>query len=301
MLESYLQGFKAYLQLEKSLSAHSVIAYLHDVELLERYLIENGLPPNPLVLDRAQLQGFLETLARLGMASSSQARILSGLRAFYRYLLTEELLSADPTELLEGPKRSRTLPTVLSLEEIDRMLAVIDRSTPEGTRNVAILETLYGCGLRVTELLDLRLSHLYEDLGFIRVIGKGNKERLIPIGQEALDSLKIYIHQVRCHLHIAEAHADRVFLNRRGTPLSRVMVFGIIKDLARRAQIDKSISPHTFRHSFATHLVEGGADLRAVQDMLGHESITTTEIYTHIDREYLRDTLSRYHPLYRRR
>lgn len=300
MLQNYLQGFKAYLQLEKSLSPHSVEAYLHDVELLGRYLQEKSLSADPLRLDRAQLQAFLETLARLGMASSSQARILSGLRAFYRYLLIEELLATDPTELLEGPKRSRKLPTVLSLEEIDRMLAAIDRSSPEGPRNAAILETLYGCGLRVSELLDLRLSQLYEELGFLRVIGKGNKERLVPIGQKALLSLKTYIEQVRCHLNIPAAHADRVFLNRRGSPLSRVMVFLIIKDLARRAQVDKPISPHTFRHSFATHLVEGGADLRAVQDMLGHESITTTEIYTHIDREYLRDTLQRFHPLYRR-
>lgn len=300
MLQSYLQGFKAYLQLEKSLSAHSVEAYLHDVDLLRRYLEEEGLCADPLQLDRTRLQAFLETLARLGMASSSQARILSGLRAFYRYLLIEELLVTDPTELLEGPKRSRPLPTVLSLEEIDRMLQAIDRSSPEGIRNVAILETLYGCGLRVSELLDLRLSQLHEELGFLRVIGKGNKERLVPIGREALRSLKTYIGQVRCHLNIPAAHTDRVFLNRRGSPLSRVMVFLIIKDLARRAQVDKPISPHTFRHSFATHLVEGGADLRAVQDMLGHESITTTEIYTHIDREYLRDTLQRFHPLYRR-
>jgi integrase/recombinase XerD len=233
------------------------------------------------------------------MSLTSQARILSGVKAFYKYLAVENLISANPAEFLEAPKMQRKLPEVLDVSEIERMMGSIDQSKPEGVRNRAILETLYSCGLRVSELTGLRLSGLYRDSGYIRVIGKGDKERLVPIGTEALKRIDLYLDNVRCHLPVKAADSDTVFLNNRGTALSRVMVFYVIKDLARKAQITKKVSPHTFRHSFATHLIEGGADLRAVQQMLGHESITTTEIYTHIDREYLREVLRTFHPAFR--
>lgn len=291
-------GFRGYLQLERSLSGNSVAAYLHDVELLAGYLAGAGKPS----LEKAtagDLQGFIHEIAGIGMTAASQARILSGVRAFYRYLLMEDLVTTSPAELLESPRMKRKLPEVLTFEEIERMMAAIDLTKAEGGRNKAIVETMYSCGLRVSEVTGLKISHIYADAGFIRVFGKGDKERLVPIGKKALNCIGIYQQDIRCHLPVNPKYNDILFLNKKGGALSRVMIFYIIKDLARKAGIAKNISPHTFRHSFATHLIEGGADLRAVQQMLGHESITTTEIYTHIDRDYLRDTLQRFHPRYK--
>jgi len=296
MWEIYKKGFKAYLQLEKSLSDHSVEAYLHDVELLTQYLQLSGTLNNPAEVNLNQLQKFVKHLASLGMSAGSQARIVSGLRQFYKYCLLEQICTIDPTSLLEAPKLQRKLPDVLSYDEIEKLLNEIDMSKAEGGRNKAILETMYSCGLRVSEIVQLRISQMYLDVGFIRVTGKGDKERLVPIGSSAIKYISIYKDQIRTHLNVQPGKEDILFLNRRGNPLSRIMIFMIIKELARKAGIQKNISPHTFRHSFATHLVEGGADLRAVQEMLGHESITTTEIYTHLDREFLRKTLEQYHP-----
>lgn len=298
MWESYKKGFKAYLQLEKSLSGNSVEAYGRDLELLTSFLQEKKLVKNPSELELKDLQHFLQWIGELGMMASSQARILSGLRAFYKYCLLEQISANDPTTLLESPKQKRALPDTLSFEEIETLIGKIDLSKPEGTRNKAILETMYSCGLRVSEVVGLKISQLYPDLGFIRVTGKGDKERLVPIGSSAIKYIGIYRDQVRNHLVIQKGNEDILFLNNRGSMLSRVMIFYIIKDLAVKAGIQKTVSPHTFRHSFATHLVEGGADLRAVQEMLGHASITTTEIYTHLDREFLRKTLEQFHPAF---
>ncbi|MCU0335862.1 MAG: site-specific tyrosine recombinase XerD [Chitinophagaceae bacterium] len=299
MWEPYKKGFKAFLQLERSLSDHSVAAYLHDVELLTQWMQSTGQLLQPAAVELTHLQQFLQSLAGMDISARSQARIISGLRAFFKYCLTEQICQQNPTELLEAPKLSRHLPEVLSYAEIEQLIAAIDLSTPEGTRNKAMLETLYSCGLRVTELISLQLSHVYPEVGFVRVVGKGSKERLVPIGRDALKYLALYRDTVRPHLPVQRGEEDIVFLNRRGRRLSRVYVFLLIKDLVARAGIEKNISPHTFRHSFATHLVEGGADLRAVQEMLGHESITTTEIYTHLDRDYLRETLQRFHPAFK--
>ena len=296
MWEPYKKGFKAYLQLERSLSEHSIIAYLADLEKLTAFLQASGLKKNPAQLELKDLQKFVQWVAELGMTASSQARIISGIRTFYKYCLMEDITKTDPTTLLEAPKLKRSLPDVLSFDEIEKMISVIDLSTPEGTRNKAILETMYSCGLRVTELVNLKLSQLFPEIGFIRVIGKGNKERLVPVGRTAIKFIDIYRKTIRNKQEIQKGEEDIVFLNRRGKRLTRVMIFLIIKDLAKKAELNKNISPHTFRHSFATHLVEGGADLRAVQEMLGHESITTTEIYTHLDREFLRKTLQQFHP-----
>jgi len=298
MWEVYKKGFKAYLQLEKSLSANSVAAYLRDVDKLTDFLQVKGNLKTPEEITLKDLQQFVQWAAEFGITASSQARIISGIRGFYKYCLTEGIVAIDPSALLEAPKLKRTLPDILSFEEIERIIAQIDVSTPDGARNKAMLETLYSCGLRVSELVDLRLSWLYLDVGFIRVIGKGNKERLVPIGSDAIKYIKIYRDHVRVHQRIQKGFEDWLFLNRFGKSLSRIMVFLIIKDLAAKGGITKSISPHTFRHSFATHLVEGGASLRAVQEMLGHESITTTEIYTHLDRDYLRATLQQFHPAF---
>lgn len=298
MWEPYKKGFKAYLQLEKSLADHTVAAYGRDLEHLTQFLEAAGQSVPPEDLGLKDLQQFARHVAELGMSPASQSRMLSGIRTFYKYCITEGIIREDPTLLLEAPKQKRALPDVLSFEEIERMIQSIDLSKPEGTRNKAMLETLYSCGLRVSELVGLRISQLYLDLGFIRVIGKGDKERLIPIGSSAIKYLEIYRDTVRCHLSPQKGNEDFVFLNNRGKQLSRVMVFYIIKSLAQLAGIQKSVSPHTFRHSFATHLIEGGADLRAVQEMLGHASITTTEIYTHLDREFLRETLAKYHPAF---
>lgn len=299
MWEPYKKGFKSYLQLEKSLSDNSVEAYLRDIELLTAFLTEKKESKTPDQLTLKDLQQFIKYINELGMSVASQARIISGLRAFYKYCLLEQISKNDPTVLLEGPKLKRSLPDTLNFEEIEQMIGAIDVSTPEGTRNKAILETMYSCGLRVSEVTDLKISQLYLDLGFIRVRGKGDKERLIPIGNSAIKYLNIYLKNTRPSIEVKKGNEDTVFLNRRGTKLSRVMIFYIIKDVALKAGIKKDVSPHTFRHSFATHLVEGGADLRAVQEMLGHASITTTEIYTHLDREFLRKTLEQFHPGFR--
>jgi integrase/recombinase XerD len=300
MWEAYKKGYKAYLRLEKSLSDHSVEAYLHDVTKLTEYLQIVNQEKNPAALNLKDLQAFVKWIGELGMGATTQARIISGIRSFYKYLLTEQLITIDPSTLLEAPKTRRKLPDTLSFEEIELLIGTIDLSSPEGTRNKAILETMYSCGLRVSELVGLKISCLYLDIGFIRVIGKGDKERLVPIGSDAIKCIKIYKDRVRSHQSVSEKNQDILFLNRRGNALSRVMIFYIIKSLATTAGITKVISPHTFRHSFATHLVEGGADLRAVQEMLGHESITTTEIYTHLNRDFLRDTLQQFHPAFKK-
>lgn len=298
MWEPYKKGFKAYLQLEKSLSVNSVDAYLSDIEKLTSFLQATGLNKTPVQIDLKDLQSFIKWITGFGITQSSQARVISGIRAFYKYCLLEDIVTKDPTSLLEAPKLKRSLPDILSFNEIENIIAQVDVSTPEGGRNKAILETMYSCGLRVTELINLKLSQLFLDVGFIRVIGKGNKERLVPIGSVAIKFILIYKDNIRLHLPVQGGEEDILFLNRRGKRLSRVMIFLIIKDLVKKAGITKVISPHTFRHSFATHLVEGGADLRAVQEMLGHESITTTEIYTHLDREFLRKTLQQFHPAF---
>jgi integrase/recombinase XerD len=296
MWEPYKRGFKAYLQLERSLSDNSVEAYLGDIEKLTAYLqIANNLK-TPGEVDLKDLQNFIKWVAELGLTQTSQARTISGIRSFYKYCLLEDVVKKDPTTLLEAPKLKRQLPDFLSFEEIENIISQIDLSTAEGGRNKAILEIMYSCGLRVSEVVNLKLSQLYFDVGFIRVIGKGNKERLVPVGSSAIKYINLYRYNIRVHLPVHSGEEDILFLNRRGRRLSRVMIFLIIKDLVKKAAITKTISPHTFRHSFATHLVEGGADLRAVQEMLGHESITTTEIYTHLDREYLRKTLQKFHP-----
>ena len=299
MWEAYKKGFKAYLQLERSLADNSVEAYLNDLEKLTVFLEVNDVKGGPDQVELTHLQQFVKWIAELGMTQSSQARIISGIRTFYKYCLLEDIATKDPSALLEEPKLTRKLPDVLSFEEIEKMIAQIDLSNPEGSRNKAIIETLYSCGLRVSEVVNLKISQLFLDVGFIRVIGKGNKERLVPIGSDAIKYLLLYKNQVRVHQTIVPGEEDFLFLNRRGKRLSRVMIFLIIKELAQKAKLNKNISPHTFRHSFATHLVEGGADLRAVQEMLGHESITTTEIYTHLDREYLRKTLENFHPAFK--
>jgi integrase/recombinase XerD len=296
MWEPYKKGFKSYLQLEKSLSDNSVQAYSRDIELLTYFLLEQSQQKNPSELQLKDLQQFLKWINELGMSSTSQARIISGIKAFYKYCLLEDISKTDPTALLEAPKLKRSLPDTLSFEEIDRMIHQIDLSKPEGGRNKAILETMYSCGLRVSEAVNLKISQLYLEVGFIRVLGKGDKERLIPIGSSAIKYITIYKNEIRTHVQPKKGQEDILFLNNRGNKLSRVMIFYIIKDLALKAGIRKTVSPHTFRHSFATHLVEGGADLRAVQEMLGHASITTTEIYTHLDREFLRKTLEQFHP-----
>ena len=293
---SAIKGFQAYLKLEKSLADNSVEAYSRDLEKLYQFAESKSFKLKPETVTLTDLREFITWAAELGMIPSSQARILSGIKAFYKYMLREDLIKNDPSELLESPKIRRKLPDTLSYQDINKLIAAIDLSKPEGPRNKAILETLYGSGLRVSELTDLKLSNLYLDIEFIKVTGKGNKERLVPIGAEAIKAIKIYIENLRVHIAIKKGEDDIVFLNRRGARLSRQMIFLMIQDLAQTIGLKKTISPHTFRHSFATHLVEGGADLRAVQEMLGHESITTTEIYTHLDREYLKSTISQFHP-----
>ena len=282
--------------MEKSLSPNTIEAYSLDLGKLVQFIEIMQMKVSPNELKLADLQAYIKWIAELGMSERSQSRIISGIKAFYKYCLQEEIVRQDPTELLSAPKLKKALPDTLTFEEIEALIAKIDQSKPEGVRNKSMMETLYSCGLRVTELINLRRSHLYLDIGFVRVIGKGDKERLIPIGSDAIKHLQIYLQEIRTKQVEKKGNEDVVFLNRRGSKLSRIMVFYIIKDLAIKAEIKKTISPHTFRHSFATHLVEGGADLRAVQEMLGHESITTTEIYTHLDRNFLRDTLNRFHP-----
>lgn len=293
---SLIKGFINYLRLEKSLSDNTIVAYSHDVKMLSEFLISQQLSLASEKLKNHDIQLFLQQLFEIGLGAHSQARILSGIKAFYRFLMLEGMLQADPTHLVESPILGRKLPEVLSVEEINTLIDQIDLSAPLGPRNKAMLEVLYGCGLRVSELTSLKISNIYKTDGFILVTGKGDKQRLVPVGKQTLRQLFLYINNDRTHLSIQRGHTDTIFLNRRGKGLSRQMVFLIIKDLCDKAGIKKIISPHTFRHSFATHLLEGGADLRAVQQMLGHASITTTEIYTHINREFLRETIISYHP-----
>jgi len=293
--ESHIKQFSTYLKLERSLSGNSIDAYVRDVEKLAQFIsIKSQL--SPLAITGKHLQAFLEYINELGMSAFSQARILSGIKAFYKYLLFEEMIEKDPTVLIEGPKLGRKLPDTLEYDEIVKIFEAIDLSAAEGARNRAMLEVLYSSGLRVSELVDLKIANVYFDIGFLRVIGKGNKERLVPVGRDAMRYLKIYLEEVRVHTPVQKDFESYVFLNRRGKKLTRVMIFLIIKSLATKIGLHKIISPHTFRHSFATHLIEGGADLRAVQEMLGHESITTTEIYTHLDRDYLRQVIQEFHP-----
>lgn len=291
-----IQGFRAYLLLERSLSAHTLEAYLRDVGHFTQYLELQGLALSPLEVQRQDMENFVVWINQLGLEASTQARMISGLRAFYKYLMVEDLTDNDPTEHLDSPRLRRKLPEVLSFHEIQALFQAIDLSAPQGQRNRAILETLYACGLRVSELVNLRLNQLFLEVGFLKVLGKGDKERLVPIGPDAIKHLKFYLAHERNALSIVPGEEHFVFLNRNGQRLTRVMVFYIIKGIAEKAGITKNISPHTFRHSFATHLVEGGADLKAIQDMLGHESITTTEIYTHLDMAYLKETILMYHP-----
>ena len=299
MWEQHIKHYSNYLKLERSLSINSVEAYVHDVELLRQFMSMKHSQLTAMKVTAKHLQEFLQYINELGMSAHSQARILSGIKGFYKYLLFEELVEKDPTDLIEGPKLGRKLPDTLSFVEIEKLFQAIDQSKPEGGRNRAMLEVLYSSGLRVSELVELRLNNVYADIGFLRVIGKGNKERLVPIGRDALKYLKIYIDEIRGrapHRPPQKGFDSYVFLNRNGKKLTREMIFMIIKGLALQIGLNKSISPHTFRHSFATHLIEGGADLRAVQEMLGHESITTTEIYTHLDKKFLAETIKNFHP-----
>jgi len=295
----YIKQFAEYLRLERSLSANSIEAYARDVEKLDQFLQLRKIAVTPMKVTSKQLQSFLEYVTELGLSAHSQARILSGIKAFYKYLMYEEMIDVDPSYLIDGPKLGRKLPDTLSYPEIEQMLNAIDLSTPEGARNRAMLEVLYSSGLRVSELVDLRLNNIHSKEGFISVIGKGDKQRLVPIGRDALRYTSIYVDSVRGrapHKPAQKGFESHVFLNRNGRKLTRVMIFTIIRNLVATVGIKKTVSPHTFRHSFATHLIEGGADLRAVQEMLGHESITTTEIYTHLDRDYLRQVILEFHP-----
>jgi integrase/recombinase XerD len=291
-----VNSYKHYLKLEKSLAENSVQAYLSDVNKLHQFATASGLADSPEKVTTSTIRDFLEYINKLGLAAHSQARIISGLKSFYDFLLSEGLIEQDPTTLIEAPRLGRKLPDTLSFHEIEQILDEIDLSTPGGGRNRAMLEILYSSGLRVSELINLTLNSLYLDIGFIRVIGKGSKERLVPIGSDAIKYLDIYINEIRCHIPVKPDQSQYVFLNKFGSRISRITVFNVIKDTVARSGISKNVSPHTFRHSFATHLIEGGADLRAVQEMLGHESITTTEIYTHLDRDYLKQIIKEFHP-----
>jgi integrase/recombinase XerD len=292
----YTTSYKAFLKIEKSLSTNSVIAYLSDLDKLIAYFEIGEIDLKPEQVTYAQLKEFLVWINGLGMSLRSQSRLVSGIKSFFKYLLIDEKITVDPAALLEAPKPGRKLPVVLSISEIDRIIAAIDLSKADGHRNKAIIETLYSCGLRVSELIGLRITNLNFTEGFIKVTGKGSKERLVPISDKAIREIEYYFSQFRVHINPIKGAENIVFLNRRGNKLTRVMIFTIVKTLAKKAGIKKPISPQTFRHSFATHLIEGGADLRAVQEMLGHESILTTEIYTHLNREYLRDVIIMFHP-----
>ncbi len=295
-MQKYITDFRDFLLLERSLSGHTLEAYARDVEKLAEFLEISGINVSLDQLTDVHLTAFMKYLSELGMSAYSQSRILSGNRAFFRYMQMEGIMKEDPTELIESPKLARKLPEVLDYPEIVSILEHIDHSTPEGTRNRAIIEVLYSCGLRVTELVSLRLTNCFFGDGFVKVVGKGNKTRLVPIGRDAIRYVNLYVTHYRSQMKVQKGNEDIVFLNRRGSGLTRVMVFLIVKEAAVSAGITKPVSPHTFRHSFATHLVEGGASLRAVQEMLGHESITTTEIYTHLDRDYLRQIVTEFHP-----
>lgn len=294
--KSHINGFRSFLQIEKSLSTNSVSAYESDLEKLLQFLEVKGKKVSPKKIQSKDIREFMQWIALMGLSAKSQSRILSGIKAFFRYLILEDELKHNPTDLIEAPKVGRKLPDTLSREEVITFLESVDLSHPQGERNRAMLEVLYGCGLRVSELINLKLTDWHQNEGFVKVIGKGNKQRLAPIGSIAEKHLTTYLQQIRSHQKRVKGHENFIFLNRNGKQLSRVMVFYIIKDLAIKNNIQKKISPHTFRHSFATHLIEGGADLRAVQEMLGHESITTTEIYTHLDRDYLKEAIITHHP-----
>jgi len=294
--ESAISQFKNYMKLEKALSQNTIMSYERDIRKFVSFLEINHLQVSPEQIALSHLKDFIAWINEMELHARSQARIISGLKAFYKYLIIEDYIDKDPTMLLETPNIGRKLPEVLSIEEIDRIIGAIDLSNPQGQRNKAIVETLYSCGLRVSELINLRITNLFFKDGFIKVSGKGNKERLVPIGQKAIKEIQFYFQDRNLLSTIDKSGENIVFLNRRGKPLTRVMIFTIVKNLAKIAGIKKNISPHTFRHSFATHLIDGGADLRAVQEMLGHESIITTEIYTHLDREYLRDAIIQFHP-----
>lgn len=291
-----IRGFRAYLQVERSMSGNTVDSYLRDAEKLASYLGPENKNIEATAVRLKDLQEFVNTLAGMGIAATSQSRIISGIRSFYRYLLLENEISADPTELLEMPKTGRKLPDVLNIDEVEKLLDSIDLSKPHGERNKAIVEVLYGCGLRVSELVNLKLSNLHFDEGFILITGKGDKQRIVPVGSSAIRQIEQYVRYVRNSQMIVKGSEDILFLNQRGKKLTRAMIFEIVKKFTALAGITKTISPHSLRHSFATHLIENGADLRAVQEMLGHSSITTTEIYTHLDREFLRTNILKYHP-----
>ena len=296
MWDLFLNDYSSYLKLERSLSENSISAYINDVKKLKSFLELKNIKANPLQVDIILINDFLEYVNHLGISSFSQARIVSGLKSFYKFLVLEEKITLDPMELIESPKLKRKLPEVLSLEEINKLLMGIDLSSMEGTRTRAIIETLYCSGLRVSELVNLSIQNLFLDVGFIKVLGKGSKERLVPIGRHAIKYINIYLNDYRNKKKIKKGNDGFVFLNRHGKKLTRNMIFIIVKNLSISVGMNKKVSPHTFRHSFATHLVEGGADLRAVQEMLGHESITTTEVYTHLDREYLKQVIKEFHP-----
>jgi integrase/recombinase XerD len=293
----YIRGYKNYLQIEKSLSNNTVDAYCRDIIKLNEFFNNELITKKINKLSYQDFQNYLSHLNKQKINARSQSRVISSIRSFFKYLLLEKIVEENPSDLLENPKTGKKLPEFLTIKEVDELVQQIDRSKSDGERNLAIIEVLYGCGLRVTELIELKISEIYWKEGFIRVIGKGNKERLIPLGKIASKHLKVYINEVRTHQKISNDFIDHVFLNKNGKKLSRVMVFKIIKRLTELAGIKKNVSPHTLRHSFATHLVEGGADLRAVQEMLGHQSITTTEIYTHLDKNYLKQSILDHHPL----
>jgi integrase/recombinase XerD len=294
--EQEVNGFRNYLKVEKGLSDNSIHAYITDLLKLVQFLKEKGYDINPEQVKLDHLKEMMKWINDKGISPRTQARIISGIKSFYKYLLIEEKVDKDPTALLETPKVGRKLPEILSVEEIDTIINAVDTKKPEGQRNKAILETLYSCGLRVSELIDLKISNLFFESGFVKIEGKGSKERLVPISTKAIKEINLYLSEYRRNLRIHPDHEDILFLNRRGKKLSRVMIFTIIKNITRKLGLEKNISPHTFRHSFATHLIDGGANLRAVQEMLGHESIITTEIYTHLDKEYLKNTIIQYHP-----
>ena len=295
--KSLIKGYENYLKIEKSLSSNTVDAYIRDINKMDGFFNSEDSKKKINSINHEDFQNYLAHLNGLKINARSQSRVISSMRSFFKYLMIEKIIDNNPSELLENPKTGKKLPGFLTIDEIDLMVSQIDRSKSDGERNIAILEVLYGCGLRVTELIELKISEIYWKEGFIRIIGKGNKERLIPLGKIASKHLKIYLNEIRVHQKIDNQFVDHVFINKNGKKLSRVMIFKIIKKLTEKAGIQKNVSPHTLRHSFATHLVEGGADLRAVQEMLGHQSITTTEIYTHLDKNYLKQNILDYHPL----
>ena len=292
---SYLRSYKSYLRLERSMSAHTISAYMGDLTKLEQYFDFVDQKKDLKLTTTDDIKQFISWINDLGMLASSQSRVLSGLKSLFSFLVLERIIEEDPTALVEMPRITKKIPSTLQIEEINAMVAAIDSSKPEGMRNKALLEVLYGCGLRVSELINLQISNIFATEEYIKVIGKGNKERIIPIGTTALKFIRIYLEEVRVHISVKKGYEDIVFLNRLGTSISRITVFNIVKELAEKAGITKVVSPHTFRHSFATHLIEGGADLRAVQEMLGHTSIITTEIYTHINRDYLKGIITEFH------